>query len=233
MKIEQYDNHEALSRRARDLILDELLKKKDLMLCAATGNSPTRTYELLRQTSENQPGLFSSMRIIKLDEWGGVPPDHSGTCETYLQDKLIGPLNISPERYIAFSSNPADPEVECRRIGSALEQSGGIDVCLLGLGMNGHVALNEPARYLKPFCHVAELSPITLKHPMATGMDKKPSYGLTLGMAEILNSKKIIMLVHGSNKRRIAEKLYSGKITTRTPASFLWLHPDTVCLSDV
>ena len=233
MKIEHYKNHEDISQRARDLIMAELLRKKDLMLCAATGNSPTRTYELLRQAYKKKPGLFTSLRIIKLDEWGGVPPDHPGTCETYLREQLIGPINISPERYVAFSSNPAKPEEECRRIRSALHQSGGIDVCILGLGMNGHIALNEPAGYLQPFCHVAELSALTLQHPMTAGMGEKPPYGLTLGMADILNSKKIIMLIHGSKKRKIAEKLYSGKISTRIPASFLWLHPDTVCLSDV
>jgi galactosamine-6-phosphate isomerase len=233
MKIEHYKNHEGISQRAVDLILAELLRKKDLMLCAATGNSPTRTYELLRQANEKKPGLFASLRIIKLDEWGGIPSDFPGTCETYLRDQLIRPMNISPERYVAFSSDPAEPEAECRRIQSALNQSGGIDICILGLGMNGHIALNEPAGYLKPFCHVAELSTTTLQHPMAAGMGNKPSFGLTLGMTEILSSKKIIMLIHGKNKRTIAQELFTGKISTWLPASFLWLHPDTVCLSDV
>jgi len=96
--------------------------------------------------------------------------------------------------------------------------------------MNGHLALNEPAEYLQPFCHKAELSEQSLRHPMASEMQIKPAYGLTLGMADIFCSKMIIILINGQQKKRMVSKFLSKKITSLVPASFLWLHPNVICL---
>lgn len=232
MKIETFDNYEAMSQRAKEMILEEISAKKDTLLCAATGKSPTRTYELLVHEYKQQPSLFSQLQVVKLDEWGNIPMDHPKTCETYLQMHVIKPLHIDSGRYISFLSNPADPYKECDRVQSEIDRVGGIDLCVLGLGMNGHIALNEPADFLQPNCHVANLSEMTLQHPMATGMNEKPAYGFTLGMADILQSRNILILIHGSNKNTIAGELFSGRISSKLPASFLWLHPNTTCLTD-
>uniref|UniRef100_UPI0035937362 6-phosphogluconolactonase n=1 Tax=Pricia sp. TaxID=2268138 RepID=UPI0035937362 len=110
--------------------------------------------------------------------------------------------------------------------------NGPIDICILGLGKNGHIGFNEPAKTLTPFCHVAKLSEKSLQHSMANTMKPKPAYGLTLGMADILRSKKIILLLTGSDKQDIIFKLLSKEITTQLPASFLWLHHDVSCFID-
>jgi galactosamine-6-phosphate isomerase len=115
---------------------------------------------------------------------------------------------------------------------SLVEKEGPIDICILGLGRNGHLALNEPAEWLQPFCHVAALTEESLQHPMIADMESKPTYGLTLGMQEILHSRKIIMLVTGAGKRQVATAFLNGKISTSLPASFLWLHPHVECLVD-
>lgn len=232
MRIEQFNDYNEMSQKAKELIVKELSEKKNTLLCAATGKSPKRTYELLAEEYKQQPALFSHLRIIKLDEWGNIPMDHPKTCETYLQTHLIYPLKIDQNRYISFQSNPEDPSVECEKVMAGLNQLGGIDFCILGLGLNGHIALNEPADFLQPHCHVADLSEMTLQHPMASGMHEKPSYGFTLGMADILQSKKILILIHGSNKSMIANEFLSGRISTMIPASFLWLHPNVICLAD-
>jgi galactosamine-6-phosphate isomerase len=232
MKIETFEDYDALSMKATETIIQELSEKEDLLLCAATGKSPTRTYELLTNEYQKRPALFSRMRILKLDEWGNIPMDHPKTCESYLQSHVIQPLQIDQDRYIAFHSNPDDPHAECKRIGELIHRIGGIDLCILGLGMNGHIALNEPADFLQAHCHLAELSEMTLQHPMATKMEVKPTYGFTLGMADILQSRKILMLIHGDNKKPVIRELLSERISTKIPASFLWLHPDTICLTD-
>jgi len=232
MKIHTLDEYDDISRVAKAIVVDELRKKSDMLLCAATGNSPTKTYELLGEEYKKQPKIFSQFRVVKLDEWGDIPMDHPKTCESYLQSHLIEPLHISESRYISFLSDPEDPYAECIRIQEALEEVGHIDLCILGLGMNGHIALNEPADFLQPYSHVAKLSEMSLNHPMASGMRKKPSYGLTLGMADILKARRIIMLISGSNKETITKKFLKGEISTSLPASFLWLHPDVTCLVD-
>ena len=230
MKVDICNSCEELSRKAKDFIIQEIEKKKDLLLCTATGDSPTETYDLLGREFEWQPQLFNSLRILKLDEWGGIPIEDEGTCESYLQAHLIQSLHIPTSRYTGFNSNPAEPVKECKRIQDKLDQEGPIDLCVLGLGMNGHLAFNEPAEYLQPNCHVAKLSAVSLQHAMASEMDIKPTYGLTLGIADILSSKKIIILINGEQKKSMVKKFLSKKITSSVPASFLWLHPNVICL---
>lgn len=230
MNIELLNTYNELSHRAKDLIIQEIKKKKNLLLCTATGGSPTGTYDLLGHEYQEDPELFSQLRIIKLDEWGGISMDHPATCECYLQDHLIQPLQIPSLRYIGFNSNPKDPLQECMNIQEKLDREGPVDLCILGLGMNGHMAFNEPAEFLQPNCHVAELSVMSLQHPMAAEMYVKPTYGLTLGMADILQSKMILILINGSQKKAIVGQFLSKKISSSVPASFLWLHPNVICL---
>jgi len=232
MEILSLDSYETLSNAAASLILTELKRKNNATLCAATGNSPTRTYALLKHSFDQQPGLFSSLRIFKLDEWGGVPMNDPGTCESYLQNHLIGPLKIENNRYISFNSNPKDPVQECYRIQQELKKFGSIDICILGLGMNGHLALNEPGETLEAGMHVAKLTESSLTHSMISDMKMKPSYGLTFGMADILQSALILLIINGLKKKKITSELLNGKISTKLPASLLWLHPNTICLID-
>jgi len=232
MKIIKVDDHNTLSREAASLIIEELKKNKQALLCAATGASPTGTYTSLKHTFDQQPELFSRMRVIKLDEWGGLPMNNPSTCESYLQKHVIGPLNMTNDRYISFQSDPKDPAGECARIQAELKRSGPIDMCILGLGMNGHLALNEPESFLEAETHVAKLSASSLEHPMIGETGMKPSYGLTLGMANILQSRCILLLISGSKKKEITSTLLNRQISTALPASFLWLHPNVVCLVD-
>jgi len=232
MQINICESYESLSLKAKNIIVSELSRHKDLMLCAATGSSPTKMYELFVDEAKTNPELFSELTLIKLDEWGNLPMNNEGTCESYIQKYLIRPLGIPQERYIAFQSKPENPERECLRVQKTLEAKGPIDICILGIGVNGHIALNEPSDYLDADCHVAYLTKESLKHPMLADSDEKPLYGITLGMANIMQSKLIILLISGTKKREIAKKLFDKRITTTLPASLLWLHPHVICLID-
>jgi galactosamine-6-phosphate isomerase len=187
---------------------------------------------LLAKHHAKNPATFQKLRVMKLDEWGGIPMDDPGTCENQLLSLLIEPLGIAKKRYFGFHSNPADPVAECARMAKRLESEGPIDICVLGLGMNGHVAMNEPAPMLKPFCNVAELAKVTLAHPMLSQTKSPPRYGLGLGMAEILASREILLLVNGAKKREPLKKFLRREISTDFPASFLWLHPNWTLLCD-
>jgi len=232
MEISILDSYDEISQKAAGIITRQLEQKKDTLLCAATGNSPTGTYGILAKEYEQRPGLFAEMRVLKLDEWGGVPMDDPGTCESYLQKRLLSPLQIRAPRYLSFDSNAAYPEKECIRMQGVITANGRIDCCVLGLGLNGHMALNEPAPELQTNFHLARLSDSTLQHSMVTAMGRRPSYGLTVGMADILGSRLILLLVSGPAKKKITGELLSKKLTTHLPASFLWLHPNTICLLD-
>jgi len=225
-------NYELMSLAATKLIMEELSRKPDLLLCAASGSTPTLTYKLLSEKKQTLPNLFKKMRILKLDEWNGMEMDDPTTCEVYLQKNLIKPLEISEDRYISFSSNSKNPELECKIIHKKLCAHGPIDFCVLGLGMNGHVGLNEPAKELMPFSHVVHLSAESQKHLMLKKLPIKPVYGLSLGIAEIFSAKKILLLISGENKNSAMRRLFTKKISTQFPASLLWLHHNAICLCD-
>jgi len=230
MDIIKAETYHDLSNKASILIIDQIKRKNNLLLCTATGNTPIETYNLLSNEYKKKPELFSQLQIIKLDEWGGIPLKHPSSCESYLKKHLLQPLNIPPSRYIGFNSNPISPEDECNTVQQRINEKGPIDLCILGLGMNGHLALNEPNYELNPYCHRAKLSDISLQHSMLSRMGTKPTFGLTLGMANILQSKKIIILISGTQKKDIVKQFLSKKITTFLPASFLWLHNDVICI---
>jgi galactosamine-6-phosphate isomerase len=232
MNLVYCSGYREMSRLAAVLVLQTLSAKPDLLLCAATGSSPEGLYTELAGIARGNMEVFRQMRVLKLDEWGGIPENHPVSCEYYLREKLLDPLGIPEERYFAFRSDPMDPEEECRRIGSLLASEGPIDICILGLGQNGHLGLNEPAPELEPDCHVAGLTKESLQHPMIASLDNKPTYGLTLGMQGILSSRQIIILVSGKQKKVIAGKFLEGKLTSKLPASYLWHHQQTECLLD-
>ena len=227
-----FPDHEAMSRYAADWLAECLREKPSSIVCLATGATPMRSYELLAQHGTAEPSLFDRMRLVKLDEWGGLPMSDSATCEQHLQSALVTPLGLS-DRYIAFDSQPRDPEAECARVARWLDANGPLDVCVLGLGLNGHLGFNEPAEFLQPHAHVAVLSETSLTHAMLNGTTTRPTYGLTLGMADLLQSQRILVLVSGPRKRAPLEQLLAGCIATDFPASLLQLHRDVLLLCDM
>ena len=232
LKLEVAQSYEAMSRRAEQIILRELEQRPDLILCASAGGTPTRSYELLAASARRDPQAFRKIRVLQIDEWGGLAPHHPATCDQDLRVKLLEPLGISKNRYIGFNTAAADPEAECSRVAQWLATNGPIDVCVLGLGVNGHIAMNEPADCLLPHAHVAKLTHSSMRHPMLRASRQKPRFGLTLGMADILCSRHVLLLVNGTHKREAIDRLRHSPVTTRFPASFLWLHPRATILCD-
>jgi galactosamine-6-phosphate isomerase len=226
------DNHERMSRQAAARIEREIRRKPGLLLGAVTGETPTRTYERLAGMRASEPSLFRRLRVLKLDEWMGVPARHPASCEAYLRTKMLRPLGVAPARYQGFRSRPPNPGTECARIATWLADHGPIDLCVLGLGRNGHLLMNEPAASLPPGPHVARLSPSTRRHSMIKAMKPPPRYGLSMGLGDILGSRAILLLVSGRHKAAALRRLLEGRVTTRSPVSFLWLHPNVTVYCD-
>jgi galactosamine-6-phosphate isomerase len=222
----------AVSQRAAEIVLEELRRRPELLMCASAGASPSGLYAALGQVASREPELFERMRVLKVDEWGGLPLDNPATCEVDLINKLLVPLRVSAERYEGFRSDAPDPRRECERVAQWLLREGPIDLCVLGLGANGHLAMNEPDESLCPYPHVARLSASSMQHPMLAASTTKPAYGLTLGMGELMRSKKILLPILGRQKREVLKRLLQPSVSTHFPASFLWLHPDVAVLCD-
>jgi galactosamine-6-phosphate isomerase len=225
------NGHEDMSRRAASWLADRIERSPSSLLCIAAGSTPLRTYQLLGEHYARNPAGLNRLRLLKLDEWGGLDPGDTATCEHALRWHLVTPLGLE-ERYIGFESNPADPQAECRRVAAWLANNGPIDTCILGLGTNGHIGFNEPAPALPPHAHVAQLSDASLAHSMLRDSRARPRYGLTLGMADLLHADAILLLVSGESKRQALRRLLEGPISTEFPASLLALHTNVHLLCD-
>lgn len=223
---------EEVGVRAADWLAAELRRTPAALVGLATGKSPARAYELLAERRRAEPALLAQVRVLKIDEWGGLAMDDPGTCEVYLQEKVIRPWGVTTDRYFGWQSRPADPQAECERVRGWLAENGPMDVCVLGLGVNGHLLMNEPDDHLVPGPHVAALAETTMQHGMLKDTHRAPQFGLCLGMADILRTRKILLLVSGRSKAVPLARLLEPKVTPHLPASFLWLHPAVTVLCD-
>jgi putative deaminase/isomerase len=232
MHIQIAKNYSEMSAQAADFIVAELKQRSNLLLCASAGGTPTGPYEQLAVRYARRPHLFKRMRVVQIDEWVGPAPTHPATCRYDLQTKLLSPLHIDRSRFRGFKSDCAAPQLESNRMSQWLAKNGPIDICILGLGLNGHIAMNEPGDELIPHAHVSKLTPQSQTHAMLATLKRKPNRGLTLGMADILASRIILLLVNGPKKRSILKRTLASRVTTRLPASFLHLHPNVLVFCD-
>jgi len=227
-----YPDEETMSAAAAAWLASELRTQPGLLTSLATGASPRRMYELLATLARREPALFAQARWIKLDEWGGLPMSDPATCETFLRERLLDPIGVTPDRYFGWESRPEDVQAECRRVADWLAAHGPIDVQILGLGANGHLGFNEPATELQGGPHRAQLSPASLSHAMLDRSKGRVAYGLTLGMDDILKSRRILLLVSGARKASQLLRLFTGGVSNDFPASWLQRHADVVVFCD-
>lgn len=232
MKIQYCTDYEEMSQVAFESFYAGLKTSPRTSICAATGHSPTGFYKKMVANYQEQSELYNTMQVVKLDEWFEVSADDPNSCEYYIQNKIVLPLNIADDRYLSFKSDAVAPEAECIRVQKELDKHELLDVCILGLGDNGHLGFNEPAATLSDVCHMSTLSKTSMQHSMTETMPNNPKFGLTLGIADILRSKKIILLVTGLGKEDVLAQLLTQKITSQFPASFLWNHSNVECYID-
>lgn len=221
-----------VGERGAAWLADEIRRQPAALLGLATGQSPDRAYALLAERGRAEPGLLAAVRVLKVDEWGGLAMDDPGSCEVYLRERVLRPWGVSADRYFGWHSRPADPARECERMSRFLAEHGPMDVCVLGLGVNGHLLMNEPGPFLAPGPHVAELAESTRQHGMLRSARSQPRFGLCLGMADVLKARRILLLVNGAGKAGPLARLWKVEVSTQFPASFLWLHPAVTLLCD-
>lgn len=147
--LQQVENYTALSERASEYLLAVIRRKPDAVICLATGATPLLTYHYLVEKIHQQQVDVSQLTFVKLDEWVDLPLTMPGTCETFLQQHIVQPLGLREDQLISFHSEEIN-ETECERVTNLIARKGGLDLCVLGLGKNGHLGLNEPGESLQP-----------------------------------------------------------------------------------
>lgn len=229
MNILYENDYEAMSIRGAKMLIETIKQKPNAVICFATGSSPQRMYELFVEEVNAKSYDLSKLTFVKLDEWYGVEPDDSITCTTFLKKYLLEPLYMPPKNFIECRSNASDITNELRYMDDFLKEHP-IDVMILGLGMNGHLGLNEPNDHLTLPCHFTPLDPMTKTHNMVKGHSVEG--GLTIGMQGIFEAASVLMLVSGNRKEEAYQSFMSRQITTQTPASLLWLHKNCTTIID-
>ena len=232
MKILVCPDYNSMSQKAADLVHLEIGKKPDLLFCVASGGSPSGLYELMYQKHLKNPEFFNKIRMIKLDEWVGLPAASEFSSEFDVQRKLLQKIEVPAFRYTAFDDQAIDPNGECQRVQAELEKVGPIDICILGIGQNGHIALNEPHSKLQLDCHVAALSERTLSSGMIEKVGIPLKQGMTLGLGGIMSSKMVVLMISGKGKKEAFQQLMTKEINPELPASMLWMHPNTFVIVD-
>lgn len=226
--VEDYDS---LSVLGAEYLYDQVANKPDSYISIATGDTPLGTYARWIEKMRSLGLSTDRIRIHKLDEWAGVSATDPASCEYFLQDKILKPLGIGEDRYFGVACNTADPAGECRRVAAVMEREP-LDLSILGVGVDGHLGLNEAGDELTYETHTVNLAPSSKEHQMLSATERNVEQGLTSGIGEIMAARRILFLVSGKKKQRAFARFMERKITPRLPASFLWLHGDVTCLCD-
>lgn len=225
-------DNDAMSRRCAELVKACLDEKKDALLCFPAGSTVVRTCEILKEMKEQGEVDFSQAEFVALDEWLDLD-DESEDCTHFLKKHLYGPLEIKPEKMHLFNIHAEDLQKECARIDQIIFDHGGIDLMLLGLGMNGHLGLNEPGGNFEDYAKVVELSETTMNvgQKYFSG-PKKLTRGITLGVHHMFETKKVVLQVAGAGKCHIVEKMYRMQPTDELPGTVLKLLPGGLVVMD-
>lgn len=234
MRIIVVNDYAALSRGAARFVACRLLENPDLVLALPTGKTPLGLYqELVRLHRE---GLldFSQATTFNLDEFLGIPPEHPASFHSYMERHFWSHVNLRPEARHIPQSLPADPQEECQRYEALIKEAGGLDLVVLGLGRNGHIAFNEPNTPWESRVHVTELAEETRREEALSfgGLENVPRRAITMGIRTIMNARDIILLAAGAEKARVLAQALEGPVTSAVPASALQLHPNLTVLVD-
>jgi glucosamine-6-phosphate deaminase len=206
-----------------------------LVLGLPTGRTPIRFYHELAKLAEQGRADFSQATTFNLDEFVGLPSDHPGSYRCYMREHFFDRVNLAANRIHFLNGAAGDVEQECERYERAITDAGGIDLQILGIGVNGHIGFNEPASSLPVRTHRVTLTTETRRSNAALfggNPASVPAEALSMGMATILQARSIVLLATGKTKAPTIARLIHGPITTELPASFLHLHPDVDVLLD-
>jgi glucosamine-6-phosphate deaminase len=221
-----FDDAEAAGRALARRIADALLRVPDLVLGLPAGRTPVATYAELRRLHSAGEADFSHATAFLLDEFVGLPASHAGSFRQFVNEHLLSGVNLAPERTHSLDGL-ADPDAECERYEHAIESAGGLDLVVLGLGVNGHIGFNEPGDALSARTHRVNLLESTRAEnagPFGGVMARVPQEALTMGIGTILRADTIAMIATGERKAKAVAGMLHGPLTTRLPASLLQSH---------
>ena len=234
MKLIVVENYEEMSKLAAENIKEVISKKPNAILGLATGSTPVGTYKELIRMNRNDEIDFSEIRTVNLDEYVGLSEKDTQSYRYFMNANLFNHINIKKENTFVPNGLAKDIEEETKNYDRKIDELGGIDIQILGIGNNGHIAFNEPDDILTSGTHLTHLTESTImaNSRFFNSIDEVPKTAITMGLGQIMKSRKILLLAHGESKAEVVKEVLSGKITSKNPATMLQMHKDVTIIVD-
>ncbi len=234
MKIIKAKDYNDMSRKAANIISAQIIMKPNCVLGLATGSTPIGTYAQLVEWYRKGDLDFSEVTTVNLDEYKGLTRDNEQSYYYFMNDNLFSKVNIKPENTFLPDGMEQDSNKACSDYNKVIENVGGVDLQLLGLGHNGHIGFNEPGMAFEAETHCVNLTQTTMKanQRFFASMEEVPKQAYTMGIKTIMQARKILVVVSGEDKAAIVKKAFFGSITPTVQASVLQLHNDVTIVAD-
>ena len=234
MKIYKTKNYDEMSKRAAHIIASQVILNPDCVLGLATGSTPVGTYKNLIEWYQNGDLDFSQITSCNLDEYRGLSGDNDQSYRYFMNHNLFDHVNIRKECTYVPDGLEKDSDAACKAYEEIIEKVGGIDLQLLGLGTNGPIGFNEPADEFPKTTHCVDLTESTIQanKRFFEKVEDVPTQAYTMGIKNIMQARKVLLIVSGEGKAEILDKVLYGPVTPQAPASILQLHNDLTVVAD-
>ncbi len=234
MRIIRVRDYQDMSRKAANVLSAQIILKPNCVLGLATGSTPIGLYDQLVDWYGKGDLDFALVKTVNLDEYVGLPAYNDQSYRYFMEKHLYSRVNLDPQNVNIPNGMNADSEAECRRYEKVIDDLGGIDLQLLGIGNNGHIGFNEPDNIFYRKTHVVDLTESTIEANKRFFEDVSmvPRQAITMGIGTIMQAKKIVMIANGEGKAQIVKEAFSKEINPLIPASILQLHPDFTLIAD-
>ena len=234
MRIIRTRDYQELSRAAARLIAAQVVLKPGCVLGLATGSSPVGAYQQLIAWYKKGDLDFSQVRTVNLDEYVGLAPDHDQSYAYFMRSNLFDHVNIDLSNTNIPDGLAPDAAAECARYDERIRALGGVDLQLLGIGPNGHIGFNEPDGHFSCGTQQIQLTDSTRQanKRFFASLDDVPTHARTMGVRDILQARRVVMVASGENKAKAVKEAFFGPVTPAMPASILQYHPDFVLVAD-
>lgn len=228
MKVKVFNNYQSICSKAAMLISKQIIKKPDSALGLPTGSTPITMYEKLVSFYEEGLLDYSEITTFNLDEYYPISPDNPDSFFRYMHKRFFDHVNVPEERVHILDGSTNKPKEECKEYEELIDKYGGLDLTILGIGENGHIAYNEPNSAPGSQTRLVELEEATVNSKLSGEINQ----ALTMGIRTIMQSNQILLLASGKRKAEPITKTIKGPVTTDHPASFLQLHPSVTLYLD-
>ena len=234
MKVYVEKNYDEVSKRAAEIVADQINKKKDSVLGLATGSSPIGLYDILVDKYNAGQLSFKDITTVNLDEYVGLEGTNENSYRYFMNQHLFSKVDINIANTHVPNGIAEDGKEECINYEKMIDSLGGVDMQVLGLGENGHIGFNEPGTSFDATTHIVDLTESTIKanSRLFDNVDDVPKQAYSMGIKTIMSAKKIVLIVTGSQKADALAKVLNGPVSTEVPGSILQNHPDVTVICD-